>query len=241
MVSALGCGEASRAMGRCGRWQERGELLPPLPPSAASPARQAGQSGGGRACGMAWRCVHCDHFWGRRHKSCPLCALRWAVRLMLRRAIADVETRKVILAFLGSKATVRSPRGRFLCFVGTARNCRCNNCRIPVCQRDDSILDRLARKCGRGRAVAARWVHLLSGAAAQHGGYGLLSGMLLAVWCGRGPHAMVLNSGVLKIWGDRVRSWVWREFMPLFPEHVSVRCNQRLAIETLCGMSPESS
>ena len=119
---------------------------------------------------MPWRCGECTRFWGCgdwARKACPLCRLRQAERIILSRIIADLVVRKRILQFIGSEDTVRPlPQ---LCFLGTARNCRCHFCRLPAASFDDSILQRLARKTGRGRAVAARWVHICSHAQ-RHGG-----------------------------------------------------------------------
>ena len=143
---------------------------------------------------MAWRCDGCTRYWGYCHKGCPLCKLRLAVRMILRRRIPDAVARELILDFVGSKETVAPLPRRSLCFLGSPRNCRCNGCRTPAGRRDDRILQRLARKAGRGRAFASRWVHLLSGTVALRAGHGILHGMLLAVNCGRGPHVRFLKT-----------------------------------------------
>ena len=65
---------------------------------------------------MAWQCAECSRFWGHRHKRCPLCELRVALRMVLRRCIGDVAARVHILGFIGTAQTVLAlPRGQSMC------------------------------------------------------------------------------------------------------------------------------
>ena len=176
---------------------------------------------------MAWRCDGCTRCWGYCRKGCPLCKLRLAVRMILRRRIREAVARELILDFVGSKASVAPLPRRSLCFLGSPRNCRCNGCRTPAGRRDDRILQRLARKAGRGRAFAARWVHLLSGTVALRAGHGILHGMLLAADCGRGPHVSFLRSRVPELLCNDIRPWVWRWLTALFLQYVEDRCDLR--------------
>ena len=159
---------------------------------------------------MAWRCDGCTRCWGHCRKACPLCNACVFVRMLLRRSLPAIATRELIHDFVGSNGNVRPLPKRSLCLLGTARNCRCHGCRTPDGRHDDCILQRLARKCGRGRAVAARWVHLLSGTVALQGDHGILNGMLIAAGCGRGPHVSLLSSRVPAPLSNDVRSWAWR-------------------------------
>ena len=182
---------------------------------------------------MAWRCDCCTRYWGYCHKGCPLCKLRLAVRIFLRRMIPDTVVRELILHFIGSKATVKKLPLTSLCFLGTPRNCRCNRCRNPtVYFNDDPILRRLARKTGRGRAIASRWVYLLSGIVALRAGHGILHGMLLAANCGRGPHVRFLMSPMPKRLCEDIRPWVWRWLTALFLQYVEDRSDLRSLLGT---------
>ena len=178
----------------------------------------------------AWRCERCTRYWGRCHKVCPLCKLRLDERIILRRKIQEAGVEKRILDFVGSYSQVH-PLGnrRMLCDVGTFRNCRCKRCRLPkeLVSPYDRLLDHLARKNGRGRAQAARWVHLLSSMVALHRYHGILHGMLLAADCGRGPHVSFLRSRVPELLCNDIRPWVWRWLTALFLQYVEDRCDLR--------------
>ena len=177
---------------------------------------------------MAWRCDCCTRYWGYCHKGCPLCKLRLAVRIFLRRMIPDTVVRELILHFVGSKATVKKLPLASLCSLGSPRNCRCHHCRSPAGHfYDDPIMQHLARKAGRGRAFASRWVHLLSGTVALRAGHGILHGMLLAADCGRGPHVRFLRSPMPKLLCEDIRPWVWRWLTALFLQYVEDRCDLR--------------
>ena len=110
------------------------------------------------ACSMAWQCFECARFWGFAHKRCPLCELRAALRMCLRRKIADVSARMIILQFTGSRQTVLPlPTGQSMCTSlhgrgGTPFCCRCSRCKAPLGEREDRVLLKLARKAGHGRA-----------------------------------------------------------------------------------------
>ena len=117
-----------------------------------------------------------------------------------------------------------------LCSLGTARSCRCNfRCRRPTDRcGDDFIFDRLARNCGRGRAVAARWVHVLSGVVAQHGSHGVLHGMFITANCGRGAHVELFRrTGIPRILSEEIPLWVWRWFIALFSQYTRDRTDLR--------------
>ena len=187
---------------------------------------------------MVWRCHGCQRYWGHCRKACPLCNTRLLVRMLLRRKVTELGARKLMLHFLWKRASVRLvPRGS-LCYFGTPRNCRCNACREPppVGHRDDRILGRLARKQGRGRAVASRWVHLLSGKVALQADDGILHGMLIAAGCGRGPHVALLRTRVPNLLGSRVREWVWRWLVAVFLEYVKDRSDFRSLLGTAASV-----
>ena len=189
---------------------------------------------------MAWRCDGCTRYWGHCRKACPLCNARVVVRMLLRRSLPAIATRELIHDFLGSKGNVRPLPKRSLCRLGTARNCRCNHCRIPAERQDDRILHRLARK-SRGRAAAARWVHLLSGTVALRAGHGILHGMLIAAGCGRGPHVSLLSSRVPRLLSNDVRPWVWRWLTAVFLQYVKDRCDLRGLLGTAASVLPNIS
>ena len=183
---------------------------------------------------MAWRCASCSRYWGRCRKACPLCNARIVARMMLRRKLPAATTIELIHDFAGLKGRVHVlPKGP-LCSWGTARSCRCNfRCRRPidlhgdVCE-DDFIFDHLARKCGRGRAVAARWVHVLSGVVAQHGDHGVLHGMFITASCGRGAHVELFRrTQIPRILSAEVPLWVWRWFIALFSQYTRDRPDLR--------------
>jgi hypothetical protein len=181
---------------------------------------------------MAWRCDGCTRYWGHCRKVCPLCRLRVAVRIVFRRRIPDAVVRKSILQFAGSYATcVPLPR-RSLCLLGSPRNCRCSGCRSPADPRGDRILLRLARKAGRGRAVASRWVHLLSGIVAMRADHGILHGMLLAAECCRGPHVSFLWSRSPELLFGDIRPWVLRWLTAIFLQYVGDRSDLRGLVGT---------
>ena len=108
-------------------------------------------------CSMAWQCAGCSRFWGYRHKRCPLCNIRMAMRMLLRRNVGDVAARMHILGFVGTAQTVLPlPKGLTMCTSinqrrGTPRCCRCSRCKAPVGGQEDLVLLNLARKAGRGR------------------------------------------------------------------------------------------
>ena len=144
--------------------------------------------------------------------------------------------RELILDFVGSKETVAPLPRRSLCFLGSPRNCRCSGCRTPAGRRDDRILQRLARKAGRGRAFASRWVHLLSGTVALRAGHGILHGMLLAADCGRGPHVRFLTSCAPQLLRNDIAPWVWRWLTALFLQYVEDRCDLRGLLGTVSSV-----
>ena len=108
---------------------------------------------------MAWQCRDCTRYWGFCHKHCPLCRLRLAARMGLRRSIAVFAARTLILEFIGSHASVQPlPKGRSMCvrfkdgrMWETLRRCRCPGCRVPAGQFEDGVLIRIACKYGHGR------------------------------------------------------------------------------------------
>ena len=173
---------------------------------------------------MPWRCSACGRYWGRCRARCPLCSGRVCVRMALRRLMTDADARARVLQFLG--AVIPLP-GTSLCRVGTARNCRCHVCRAPRRHDghlEDRVMARLATAYGRGRAIPARWVHLLSGIVAKHPNHGTLTGLLIVVGCGRGPHATMLNHGkVMALYSRLVRPWVWRWMVAAFMPYVQDR------------------
>ena len=183
---------------------------------------------------MAWRCDGCKRYWG-------YCKMRLALLMILRKRIPDAVALELILDFVGSKATVSPLPRRSPCFSGGPRNCRCNGCRTPDGRRDDRILQRLARKAGRGRAFASRWVHLLSGTVALRAGHGILHGMLLAADCGRGPHVSFLRSRVPELLCNDIRPWVWRWLTALFLQYVDDRCGLKGLLGTASSVLLDSS
>ena len=146
---------------------------------------------------------------------------------------AGAEVRDLIKDFAGLKMRVEPlPRSTSLCGVGGPRNCRCSLCRAPAYadgarRGDDAVLYHLARKAGRGRAIAARWVYLLSGLVALRPGHGTLQGMFLVVYCGRGPYAYFLNLVARKLWNFNVNGWIQRWFTALFLQYVEDRSDIR--------------
>ena len=94
------------------------------------------------------------------------------------------------------------------------------------------MLHRLARKAGRGRAFAARWVHLLSGLAARQAAHGVLHGLLLAAGCGRGPHVRFLQACLPELVPNTIKPWVWGWTTALFLPYVTERCDLRSLLGT---------
>ena len=182
---------------------------------------------------MAWQCLDCARFWGSSHRCCPLCTLRLAMRMALRRRIADVAARMTILQFVGSRSTVQPlPSGTSLCYWGTPRCCRCTRCRGPPGDSDPRALRRLARKYGHGRARAARWMHLLSGLVSRHPAHGVLHGLLLTAGCGRGPHVRFLQSRLPELVPNAIKPWVRGWMTALFLPYVRERCDLRSLLGT---------
>ena len=188
---------------------------------------------------MAWRCASCSRYWGRCRKACPLCNARMVARMLLRRKLPAATAIELIHDFAGLKGRVHVlPKGP-LCSLGTARSCRCNfRCRRPTDRcGDDFIFDRLARNCGRGRAVAARWVHVLSGAVARQGDHGVLHGMFITANCGRGAHVELFRrTQIPRILSAEVPLWVWRWFIALFSQYTRDRPDLRSLIGTAASV-----
>ena len=92
---------------------------------------------------------------------------------------------------------------------------------------------------GRGRAIAARWVYLLSGAVSATtpvpGGHGVLEGMFMAADISRGAHVRLIEANVpAKIFmrGDPQSlafrgNHPWRWFTALFLQYLSDRSDFR--------------
>ena len=187
---------------------------------------------------MARQCRVCTRYWGRKHSACPPCKFR---KLCLLRVLSHAEDPcMMILAF----ASTPLRKHYSLCYTGTLRNCRCENCRGPslsemtggtmVVQLSvDPIFQKLRRQCGHGRRIAARWVYLLAGAVAMRPDHGRLSGLLIADGVGRGPHVFLFNSSPFLRLPRRteVPYWVWRWCAALFLEYVQDR-NDALTVHT---------
>ena len=151
---------------------------------------------------MAW-CATCSRHWGRRWESCPLCREIFEKKLCLLKLAPrrlPFIVRNMLGRFLGTSLPAPPLPKRSLCRFGTALNCRCARCRHV----DTRIVLHLAKKVGRGRAVAARWVHLVALAvgAARSGSHNALDGLLLSRGCSLGnANAFLLN--VAKFWAFR--------------------------------------
>ena len=190
---------------------------------------------------MAWRCEECTRYWGRCHVQCPLCQVRMTTRMALHRRVSDVTIRRMVLDYMGSRPRVLPIRQCSQCWYGTAKSCRCLHCRAPLADNgvNANLLLRLGRKNGRGRAIAARWVYLLSGVVSTTtpipGGHGILEGMFLAADISRGPHVRFIEANVpAKIFRRRdphPLAWrgnrVWRWFTALFLQCLSDRSDFR--------------
>ena len=152
---------------------------------------------------MAWRCATCSRHWGRRWEICPLCREIFEKKLCLLKLAPrrlPFIVRNMLGRFLGTSLPAPPLPKRSLCREGTALNCRCARCRHV----DTRIVLHLAKKVGRGRAVAARWVHLVALAvgAARSGSHNALDGLLLSRGCSLGnPNAFLVN--VPKFWAFR--------------------------------------
>lgn len=190
---------------------------------------------------MAWRCEECTRYWGRCHAQCPLCQVRMTTRMALHRRVSDVTIRRMVLDYMGSRPRVLPIRQCSQCWYGTAKSCRCLRCKSPLADNRSNwnLLARLGRKNGRGRAIAARWVYLLSGVVSATtpvpGGHGVLEGMFMAADISRGPHVRLIEANVpAKIFmrGDPRpvafrgnRPWRW--FIALFLQYLSDRSDFR--------------
>ena len=142
---------------------------------------------------MTWKCATCSRHWGRCWKICPLCKEIFEKKLCLLKLAPGklpFPARGRIGRFLGTNLTVLPLPKHSLCHEGTAFNCRCSRCRHV----DPRIVIYLGRKTGRGRAVAARWVHLLARAvgASHIGSHNALDGLLLSRGYSHGnPHVFL--------------------------------------------------
>ena len=192
---------------------------------------------------MAWHCQECLRYWGRRHRRCPLCQVRMTTRMALHQRFSDMAICRRVLDYMGSRPRVLPLRKCSQCQYGTAKSCRCLRCKAPLEGNGISswnIMLRLSRKNGRGRAIAARWVYLLSGVvvsttSASTPGHAALKGMFLAADVSRGPHARFIEANVpAKIFrrsdprplaqrGNRP----WRWFTALFLHDLSDRSDFR--------------
>ena len=200
---------------------------------------------------MAWRCAECTRYWGRRWKLCPLCREIFEKKLCLLKLAPGglpLIVCNMIGLFLGTNLKPAPLPRCSLCGYGTALNCRCSCCRHVNAR----IAERLAKKGGRGRAVAARWVHLLalSVGAARSGSHNALDGLLLSRGCSLGnPHAFLAN--VLQFWAFRgggqipsYKAFVW--IMALVLQYTADRAGLILMIgrsvvakKYLSGFIPE--
>ena len=173
---------------------------------------------------------------------CPLCRVHMTTRMALTRRIPhDMSIHRRVLDYMGSRPRVLPIRQCSQCWRGTAKSCRCLRCRAPLADswRAWSLLARLGRKNGRGRAIAARWVYLLSGVVSATtpvpGGHGVLEGMFMAADISRGPHVRLIEANVpakifmrgdprpLAFRGNRP----WRWLAALFLQYLSDRSDFR--------------
>ena len=198
--------------------------------------------------------MECTRYWGRGHSQCPLCQCRWSTRMALLRVIPDSFCRSNILAYTGSRQRVRPLRkGYSLCSVGTPYNCRCNRCRGPTAGNRPAwnLLVRLGRKHGRGRAIAARWMYLLSGllsptTPSSTTPHGVLEGMFMAADIARGPRARFINANVPAQFFVRdarplrLRRGRWRWATAIFLQFVSERADFRGLLGTVLALELES-
>ena len=164
-------------------------------------------------------------------------------RMALHQRFSDMAICRRVLDYMGSRPRVLPLRKCSQCQYGTAKRCRCLRCKAPLEGNGISswnIMLRLSRKNGRGRAIAARWVYLLSGVvvsttSASTPGHAALKGMFLAADVSRGPHARFIEANVpAKIFrrsdprplaqrGNRP----WRWFTALFLHDLSDRSDFR--------------
>ena len=80
--------------------------------------------------------------------------------------------------------------------------------------------------------MAARWVHLLSGAVAREPAHGVLHGLLLAAGCGRGPHVKFLRSCLPELASTALTNWVGTWMTAVFLQYVSERGELRALLGT---------
>ena len=83
-----------------------------------------------------------------------------------------------------------------------------------------------------GRAVAARWVHLLSGIVSRQPAHGVLQGVLLAAGCGRGPPPRCLRTCLPALASTALTNWVGAWMTALFLQYVSERGDLRALLGT---------
>ena len=180
--------------------------------------------------------------------------------MALRRSISDITVRMHILDFMGTRqAVLPLPRGHSMCTslenkCGTSLCCRCSRCKAPLGYQEDRVLRKLARKVGRGhaymifriayqcvflltiiltgRAVAARWLHLLAGLVARFPEDGALHGLLLAAGCARGAEVSFLRDCLPELVDNAVANWVWTWVAALFVQYVSDRAPLRAKLGT---------
>ena len=164
---------------------------------------------------MARCCSGCSRYWGRRWKHYHLChdiAAKKRCFLFWSRQF-PVIVRNIIghFAGYGLRLSIPAPlpRGCSLCLLGSPKNCRCYRWRhVRDTRGNVPVVARLRRKGGRGRAIAARWVHLLALAAGNTPlcEYNALDGLLLYHDCRLGCAAPFLEK--LYYWWGWKESWV---------------------------------
>ena len=130
---------------------------------------------------MAWQCTKCSRFWGRCRRSCSLCLAIAERQMCLLKLAASARLPNEARIMIGESLGVFLPAlplpKQSLCTYGSPLNCHCADCRHVVAY----IVRRYSKKCRRGRAVAARWVHMLAlvVGAARSGSWNVLTGLFL--------------------------------------------------------------
>ena len=130
---------------------------------------------------MAWQCTKCSRFWGRCRRTCPLCLAISERQLCLLKLATSARLPNEVRIMIGESLGVFRPLLPLpklsLCRYGSPLNCRCADCRHVA----PYIFTRYSTKYRRGRAVAARWVHMLAlvVGAARSGSWNVLTGLFL--------------------------------------------------------------
>ena len=132
---------------------------------------------------MAWECQTCTRWWGRSRSYCPLCNEVKRRQRCVARLLPDQYLCRFIGSFL--QFYIAPLVKASMCRVGTALNCRCAKCKHGP--GHTHIVLSLSRKCNRGRATAARWIHLLTYLVrhCDQGTHNVLHGLLLCLDYGR--------------------------------------------------------